>query len=303
MVLVAALAACGGVNDTTKHDAAVTPDTPMVDAGMDAFAARCSKTAAFQAPIEVMSINDSTENVEHAWLSADELRVYFSSTRTGTLGGFDLFMASRANRTAEFSNIVPVMGVNTAGQERQPRLTSDERVMYALTGTSPNYQISMTSRASTSATFPAFQEIAALNSTSNDEPNWILPDDSALYFDSNKNGDYDLFRAPKSNGTLGNAVPVNGTNINTASTDASAVVTADELTMFFASDRPNGAGGQDIWITQRTSLANGFDDPTNLQVANTGGVEQPSWISADGCVLYFMRGPPPYKVFSTTRGM
>jgi hypothetical protein len=82
------------------------------------------------------------------------------------------------------------------------------------------------------------------------------------------------------------------------------VATSDELTLFFSSDRPGGSGNHDIWMARRTSVANGFDAPVNQQTVNTTDIEFPSWVSADGCVLYLTRGPASTSdLFVATRGM
>ena len=52
--------------------------------------------------------------------------------------------------------------------------------------------------------------------------------------------------------------PMNvGPPVNTESNDTYAILSRDELTMYFTSDRPGGLGGDDLWFTTRASL----DDP------------------------------------------
>src|SRR5215470_1941714 len=112
-VITLVLAGCGNVSphnqgaDATP-DAAAIDTTGPVDAGdADAAPRRCSPTAPFQSPVKLAAI-DTADSDENAWLSPDELTLYFSSTRTGTLGGYDIFMATRANRDANFGHVTPV---------------------------------------------------------------------------------------------------------------------------------------------------------------------------------------------------
>lgn len=116
------------MSEEKKQDAGVKPADAPTDAAVQQ--PRCNPTASFGAPVAITEINTGGARDESASLSPDELTVYFSSNRTGTLGGYDIFMATRASKTAMWSNIVPVTGVNTA----------DGLTMYATAGSNPNYQ-------------------------------------------------------------------------------------------------------------------------------------------------------------------
>jgi WD40-like Beta Propeller Repeat len=49
------------------------------------------------------------------------------------------------------------------------------------------------------------------------------------------------------------STPTNlGQNVNSASDDATASLSADGRTLLFDSVRPGGAGGRDIWMVTRT---------------------------------------------------
>src|SRR6266568_6938712 len=48
------------------------------------------------------------------------------------------------------------------------------------------------------------------------------------------------------------SAPVNlGAAINTAAIEANPTLSPDELSLYFQSDRPNGLGGTDIWVSHR----------------------------------------------------
>ncbi len=76
-------------------------------------------------------------------------------------------------------------------------------------------------------------------------------------------------------------------NINTRYWEPSASLTYDEKIMYFASDRPGGYGGTDIYMVQ--SLPDGtWAQPVNMgPVINTPFDEDGPFINADGNVLYF----------------
>ena len=63
------------------------------------------------------------------------------------------------------------------------------------------------------------------------------------------------------------------------------VVTADELHIYFA--RSNGTDF-DVFEASRSSLADGFGAAAGVPgISTTGYDELPSWISPDGCDLYY----------------
>ncbi len=71
-----------------------------------------------------------------------------------------------------------------------------------------------------------------------------------------------------------------------------AVLSADKLTIYFASNRASGGNSADydIFVATRAKANGKFGTPTAVQggeVNNGGSAEQASWISADQCTLYF----------------
>jgi len=70
-------------------------------------------------------------------------------------------------------------------------------------------------------------------------------------------------------------------------------VTSDELTLIFASNRPGGEGGKDLWKITRTSADKPFGVPRNLgRMINTPGDEMFPTLFAD-TVLYFASNGKP----------
>lgn len=74
---------------------------------------------------------------------------------------------------------------------------------------------------------------------------------------------------------------------------ASPWLTADGLTLYFASDRPGGYGKWDLWVATRGSTNENWGEPVNLGPnVNTVGPEAMPCLSADGLTLYFGDGNP-----------
>jgi Tol biopolymer transport system component len=290
-VLVAAMmCACGQVD---------APELP-----------RCNPDSPFGTPVPIAEINTAASD-EFAYLSPDELTMYFSSTRTdspATLGGYDIFKATRPNLNAPWENILPVSGVNTSGgNERRPMVTGDGATMYALIGNLPDRDIGIATQRGTTAAFTSFTVAAVSSVGFDDDPGTILPDHHAIWFSSNRSGNDEIYSAPGSGAELGTAVLVSGVNVNDPGADETyPVVTPDELTLFFSRNRRGGAAGYEILVATRANAADPFDGVEIVQAVSAAPFNVATWVSADGCVLYTMSGPMqggPYDVFVATRGM
>jgi len=79
--------------------------------------------------------------------------------------------------------------------------------------------------------------------------------------------------------------------IDIGSNDAwSPDISADGLSLYFASTRVGGSGDGDIWVTTRATTVDPWTEPVNLGPnVNTSGLEWTPSISADGLTLIFSR--------------
>jgi Tol biopolymer transport system component len=304
------LSACGFPRPSAivENDASVDAtniDAPATDvAGGDAPATqRCNPTASFGAPVALTSINTiAAETDPH--LSPDELTIYFSSDRAGS-GGFDIFQATRASIAAPFGTVVPVTGVNTVDDDRDPSVTGDGLSMFAFSQPGGSFRhITLATRTSTTLAFGALQVVATVNGSTNDSDPYILPAGNVLYFASDRTGNYALYRSAKSGGAFAAPTIVSGVDLDTADIESTPVVSPDELTLFFGSTRPGGAGTFDMYEATRASTADGFGAAIPLTSLNSMEFEVPSWISADGCELYFTHSPSgeQNQLYVATRG-
>jgi outer membrane protein OmpA-like peptidoglycan-associated protein len=70
--------------------------------------------------------------------------------------------------------------------------------------------------------------------------------------------------------------------------DSQPSVSSDGLTLYFASDRPGGYGGTDIWISYKDVKTGQWSVPVNAgPVINTKGHERTPYIHSDSETLYF----------------
>lgn len=296
--VLGAVAGCGRVVNQAGPDAAS-------DAAGDARPARCNPTAAFGKPAALTSLNTSADD-EHADLSADELTIYFSSTRPGGAGGFDLYQATRSSTSEPFGNVMPVQGINTTGDERTPRMSANGLSMYAMIAAStfPGLHIALATRPNVTVAFSAMRTVANVNNATNSADPYVLPSGNAMYLASDLAGNPGLYRSVKVNGAFSTPTLVPGVNLDTPAIENNPVVTPDELTLFFGSTRPGGTGDFDIYEARRAHAADGFGAPIELKGLDTAGGDMPNWISPDGCSLYFTRQAANvgYQLYMASRG-
>ncbi|MET0214954.1 MAG: hypothetical protein ABW292_18220, partial [Vicinamibacterales bacterium] len=69
--------------------------------------------------------------------------------------------------------------------------------------------------------------------------------------------------------------------------DNYAILSRDELTMYFTSDRPGGVGGDDLWFTTRASLEDPWGDPENMSALNSTVADSLAVLSSDEHVMFF----------------
>lgn len=313
---VVLFAACEPVKDPNAlpdaphagDDADIPEDSAIP---VDAPPPRCDPNKPFGMPVRVDALSTNVAGAGtddlHAVLSADELTVYFASNRAGGLGIYDIYTATRATTTDTWTNVALLGGaVNTTGEETHPSVSSDGLTLFASFRANPNspYQVTRATRASTTAAFSALAPVTVINTVANNFDPYVLPDQSAIYWTSNRNanGDDDIYVATGTAGSFGTPAAAVGTSLNTTSGEANPVLTPDGLNIYFRSNR----GSQyDIWVASRTSVANGFGAPVNVTSTNSNLPELPTWVSADNCILYFSRNvgtaASNYDIYSVTK--
>lgn len=87
-------------------------------------------------------------------------------------------------------------------------------------------------------------------------------------------------------------------NVNTASRDEAPRLSADELELFFSSDRPGGAGGLDLYVARRASRDADFGAPERIVELSTASSESGPFLAADNLTLYYH---PPLEIYVAMR--
>ncbi len=97
--------------------------------------------------------------------------------------------------------------------------------------------------------------------------------------------------------------PVALSTLNTTSDDHAPVLSPDELTIYFGSNRPGGVGGFDVYVATRSSSSAAFGTPALVNGINTAEFENRPAVTADGLTLYVetRRSTNPYHLLRATR--
>ncbi|MBN2130714.1 MAG: PD40 domain-containing protein [Sedimentisphaerales bacterium] len=123
----------------------------------------------------------------------------------------------------------------------------------------------------------------------------ISKDGLSLYFASYRPegaGESDLYVATRASvGAPWDTVQNLGLRVNTTASEWGPCISADNLTLYFSSDRADGYGGQDLWFTTRDSVESEWLPATNVgsPVNSVYDEVEPS-ISVDHCTLCFSDG-------------
>lgn len=262
-----------------------------------------------EAGINIPAVNDGCP-IE----SPDGRSLFIASNRAGTLGGNDIWVASRPHEGAAWSEPVNLgTPVNSAANDFCPTPLDGGWLLF----------VSERPGASTCNAGPGAGDIYITRH--NPALGWSEPrhlgcdaDGSGpnfpggefgpslvrtaqgtfLYFSSSGYGaDMDIYAARmRTDGTFEQAQPV--TELNTVGTaDFMPNVSRDGLEIVFNSNRPaaGAQGGQDVYMATRTSTADPWSRVTNLGPnVNTAGNETRASLSGDGHRLHFGRDGDVY---------
>ncbi len=195
-----------------------------------------------------------------------------------------------------FGNVRRVEGtINQPGPgtlDVSPALTTDQLEMIFRSNRFDESDLFRVTRSLPQDPFENEELLEALNSPANDNGANLSSDGLTLYFSSDRDaslGRNDLFLATRPSRTepFGNVVHLPA-GLNTEYEDMSPNVSADGLSLYFASDRPDGEGDLDLYVAARASLEDPFGEPENLgPEINSASNDGTPTISSDGLHLVF----------------
>jgi hypothetical protein len=263
-------------------------DEPVEDAGTDGPPfVPCNQNKAFGLPSVVAGLDQ--ENHYSVHLSSDELRAYVS------INPAVIALRARGATSGTFLGVVDsgmFATVNTAGGAEQfARLSDDERSMVFQRGINGIFS---TTRANASAPFGTPTLLVGGGAY---EP-YVVP--GVVYYRTGG----EIFRRP-----IGAGSPQSVYSAVGGETILAPVVSRDERTMYFASNRQADGGlgsTAHVWRATRPSTTSVFDavGATWIAELSSNGFDEPMWLSPDNCRLYFRSSrvaDPSYWIYVATR--
>lgn len=196
----------------------------------------------------------------------------------------------------KFQNIKRVINlgssINTKGDEYFPFLTNDQKTLYYTTRKSEKHDENLytSNWLKKQKEWDYGQSVSDFNTNENEGMSTLVRDGKRIYFTAcNREeiqGPCDLWEGILEEDEVLETSSLKG-GINSDKWDSQAAINCDGSMIYFASTRPGGFGGSDIWVSYR--LSNGYwSDPVNLgPVINTKGDEESPFITNDGQTLYF----------------
>jgi WD40-like Beta Propeller Repeat len=266
----------------------------------------------WSAPVNVGPPINTIYNDNYAVLSKDELTIYFTSNRPGSLeGSDDLWLAIRESVDSPWQE-PQNMGapINTTFTDSLPFLSSNEHVLYFYStrpagscGAPGPGDIWMTRRRNKHSDWGEPTNLGCVLNTPADEiaPAFFKDPErgqSWLFYGSNRVvpgvsiGDYDVYASPLGkHGSPGPGILV--PEFSSPGRDTRIFIRKDGLEAFITSNRAGGQGGIDIWTSTRETLSEPWSAPINLGFPVESSSDDGSpWLSKHGTTLYFFSNRP-----------
>jgi len=151
---------------------------------------------------------------------------------------------------------------------------------------------------------PAQNIGVSLNTRFNDSNLTLSPNGNILFIYKDGVGDGDILLSTRQpDNTWAKPVAIPGV-VNSSFYESSITITKDELTIFFASERPGGLGGLDIYSCTKDKKGNWTNVKNLGPGVNTEYDDDAPFIDYDGKTLYYSskgrRGMGGFDIFKTT---
>ena len=162
-------------------------------------ATRTDPLAPFTSVKQISTLNYSRGHVDYAWVSPDNLRMYYYRTEPGSIRRIKF--TKRSTIDEQWKPGFNISALYDLGDVSNPSLTQDELTIVFtgrdISGGQGGYDLWMATRQNKNLPFTNIINLAEINSTELDAHPSISPDGLTLYFDSDRNGTSQLFKATR----------------------------------------------------------------------------------------------------------
>ena len=211
----------------------------------------------WSAPVNLGPTVNSSSPDGYPSISADGLTLYFSAyNRSGGRGLDDIWMTTRTTTDSDWGTPVNLgPPVDSSNREFSQGISADNLTLYFGTnrsGGSDDYDLWVTTRVTSNDDWSTPVNLGSIvNSSSYDCLPNISADGNTLFFESKRLGglgNTDLWMTRRKTAEDDWVTPVNlGAAINSSVFEGSPSISADNLTLYFCSNRLGGSGSHDLW--------------------------------------------------------
>lgn len=237
-------------------------------------------------PQFLMDLNTTMEDADPE-LRGDGLEIVFHSTRTGALGGYDLYHATRSTTTSPFGPVQTLTEINSDAEDLGPGLSGDGLTIVFCYG----QDIVFATRPNLTSPFGARQALPALSSPDVDTAPEISGDGRIAIVTRGVNAAREMWMYERSaDGPVNTGWSTGRQLVELSSTfaDTSADLDKQGLVVFFHSDRLGSF--DDLYMATRNSVTDPFDPPMEIPELMSPGDDGDPSVSADGKIMVFHRG-------------
>lgn len=251
----------------------------------------------FRTPINLGSTINSPSHDATPFISRDGLSLFFSSSRPGGSGSFDLWYSTRPTIDAPWSDPVNLgPSVNSSVEDYYPTVSYDNLSLYFYStrqGGEGGSDLWFSTRTNPSDPWGAAENLGPIiNSSADEAAPCLSADELSFLFRSTRSGGFGsadiwLSTRPMMDDPWG--APVNlGSTINGSAWDCGVHLSADGLSLFFHSNRPGGLGDFDLYLSTRKTREDEWSTPVNLgETINTPNNDFCPSLSENNRRLYF----------------
>lgn len=243
----------------------------------------------FEAPVLLAELSSSVLEADPR-LSADGLMLSFASDRPGGAGGFDLYLATRAQPSDPFGAPVPQDSLNTEFDETSLSWIDDGSFVFASSrGTAGQW--STLWQGTPTATLSPLDALSLPNANNYDP--FVSADGLRLYWTvANSGSDASNLQIAQRAGLGDSFEPLGGPSFESTAYDDSLTVTGDGRVALWGSERPGGLAVHDLWFATRTTPDGDFGAAVLVPDINSDAQDRESFVSIDGCTVLFVSDRP-----------
>ena len=237
------------------------------------------------------NLGPTVNSSDYDWspsITADGLELYFESDRPGGEGTYDIWVSTRATKEDDWGAPTNLGApINTPDWQNSPCISADGLELYF-----NDWGLWVARRATVSDPWgePENGSLININTSNAGSAPCVSSDGLSLFLYSRNDWDLYVSTRPARDDLWSEPVNLGPTvnGVNSTSLNYCPTISADGLLLVFSSDRAGGSGGQDLWMTRRSTIDGPWSEPVNLgPTINSDKWEVEPEISPDGRSLLF----------------